>query len=504
MKLDGIQPVWDNTFIDEEKTTASFHICAPQKKEKVFLADKPQDKHFNNYVCVLKDDDRYRMYYQGNVKFCWPPVEGFSLEREIMTGPAKGLKSVSWTNVNILYAESKDGVHWEKPNLGICEWKGDKNNNIICKSEDLKMLAFYDSFYVFKDENPACPPDKKYKAITNCVVNLAWLSSPDGIHFKEEGLIHMDGGDYDSMDLCWYDQEKKKYIMYIRGSHSIGTPMTAEAILADEVDPMSDAKIRDIRRAESEDFVHWTTPIPLTYKDATEDYQLYTNGIMPYYRNPNILVGFPVRYTQREEWFENYDELCGKEARRERMKIGKRMGLAVTDGLFMHSRDGYHFTRYDESFYSNEMECENNWRYGDGYWAYHMLETVSEEGHREISMFMPTKENEKDSFITRYTLRLDGFACYEGKAKGAKVVTKPLVFEGKQMHINFQTSAYGHLYVTIEDKDGNSITSCETFGNSNNRKLNFTSEQLAMFEGKEVVITFAMKDAKLYSFHFEK
>lgn len=30
-----------------------------------------------------------------------------------------------------LYAESSDGINWVKPNLGLVDWKGNKNNNII-------------------------------------------------------------------------------------------------------------------------------------------------------------------------------------------------------------------------------------------------------------------------------------------------------------------------------------------------------------------------------------
>ena len=28
------------------------------------------------------------------------------------------------------YAESQDGIHWDKPELGLCEWCGSTANNI--------------------------------------------------------------------------------------------------------------------------------------------------------------------------------------------------------------------------------------------------------------------------------------------------------------------------------------------------------------------------------------
>ena len=42
-------------------------------------------------------------------------------------------------------------------------------------------------------------------------------------------------------------------------------------------------------------------------------------------------------------------ELCGKEKRLERLANMARLGLAITDGLFMSSRDGYNFKKYDEA-----------------------------------------------------------------------------------------------------------------------------------------------------------
>ena len=57
------------------------------------------------------------------------------------------------------YAESKDGIHWEKPNLGLVDWEGSKDNNII-----LDRLGTH-CFVAFRDDNPNCPPEARYKGI---------------------------------------------------------------------------------------------------------------------------------------------------------------------------------------------------------------------------------------------------------------------------------------------------------------------------------------------------
>ena len=43
--LDGVQPVWDKTVIDENKTTANFTLCAPKKQEKIFETDEDFERY---------------------------------------------------------------------------------------------------------------------------------------------------------------------------------------------------------------------------------------------------------------------------------------------------------------------------------------------------------------------------------------------------------------------------------------------------------------------------
>jgi hypothetical protein len=101
-------------------------------------------------------------------------------------------ESLRGEQIRVCYAESLDGLHWVKPALGICDFKGSRENNIIL---DDKTAPFYDNFCVFKDENPACQPDKKYKAIGDYLHTLTCFYSADGVHFKVGHLI-TDKGSY--------------------------------------------------------------------------------------------------------------------------------------------------------------------------------------------------------------------------------------------------------------------------------------------------------------------
>jgi hypothetical protein len=103
----------------------------------------------------------------------------------------------------------------------------------------------------------------------------------------------------------------------------------------------------------------------------------------------------------------------------------------------------------------------------------------------------------------RPRLRQDGFVSRHAPYSGAKVVTKPLVFEGAEMLVNFSTSARGRVFVTIRDEKGNTLKSVELFGDKVDRVVDFVKgAMVADFSGKPVIVEFEMFDADLYSFRF--
>ncbi len=462
--LKGLQPVWEQSIIDKSKTTAELIPGTPIKREVVFEPTEEWEGIAFRYPNVVYDNGKYRMYYLARPTF-------------------------------VCYAESDDGLHWVKPSLGICEFKGSTENNILLRSMDKpEENGFFDNFFVFLDTNPNADPNKKYKALVYMnVYQLGYYSSPDGIHFTFETMLDVPGK-FDSLNVCWWDEKAERYVAYIRDFHDI---------------PEGDlnAGIRDARRTESEDFVHWTTPELITFNE-TEDYPIYTNNIERYYRNPDILIGFPTRYEERPAWNDSFEQLCGKEGRLISMEqVEKRLGLTITDSIFMASRDGVNWDKIDEALFTPGQEYSKNWLYGNCYNAYFMMETPCDDGENtELSLFIGQyydTRNGNKAVMERYTLRRDGFACYRARFKGDKLVTTPFVFDGDEMYINFATSAKGSIYITIKDNEGHSAKTCELFGDSDERKVTFENANLRDFAGKEVTLEFDMKDAKLYAFMFK-
>jgi len=108
------------------------------------------------------------------------------------------------------------------------------------------------------------------------------------------------------------------------------------------------------------------------------------------------------------------------------------------------------------------------------------------------------------SNLVRWRIRQDGFVSRHGAYAGQKVVTKPLVFTGSEMLVNFSTSARGRMFVTIRGASGRTLESIELFGDKVDRVVDFAEgDKLSEFEGVPVVVEFDLYDADIYSFRFE-
>ena len=110
------------------------------------------------------------------------------------------------------YAESKDGIHWVKPALGLVEFKGAKTNNIVWTAPKA------DNFTVFKDPNPACRSDARYKAVAQGPGGLWAYMSADGLSWSK--LVDqpiLAGGGFDSQNTAFWDPLRHQYFAYVRG-----------------------------------------------------------------------------------------------------------------------------------------------------------------------------------------------------------------------------------------------------------------------------------------------
>lgn len=459
----------DAHLIDAGRTTAKEVLHHPVRRECIMTNDAPWEADGWVYYTVVNDCGLLRMYY-----LCMPMYNRDHTKHE---PPFK----------HICYAESRDGIHWVKPDLGLCSFHGSTHNNIMVITETM------DAFHVFIDKNPSCRPEERYKAVYTKPGRTLWsMTSADGVHFTPAHMIS-DKAMFDSHNVAFWDENLASYVCYHRGWH----------------EGADGKRIRDIRRIVSKDFMEWSDQERVHYTDSPYDFHMYTNGIQPYFRAPHLYVALPARYTERSGWSANYDRLCGAEHRKWRMQFHPRYGLAVTDGLFMSSRDGLNFRRWNEAFLRPGAESGKHWVYGDCYASHGLQSTLTQiSGEDPELSFYATFNDWSDTPIQvyRYSLRMDGFVSRSGDYGGAAVVTQPLRFNGDTLTINFSTSAAGSIRIRLENENGEPLDgydSGELFGDATDRIIDFP-KPLSDIRGQAVKMCIDLRDADVYAFRFQK
>ena len=433
----------DRYLIDQMEGDVELRLHPPVPREVVMEHGQPWEGNTCGYHTIFQDGALYRMYYRG-----W--------DHDMSTGKQRHPAVVC-------YAESPDGIHWQRPELGLVAFAGSKKNNIVWEG-----IGSH-NFTPFKDANPGCRPAALYKAVGRGEgadnKKLFAFKSADGVRWRllSDSPIITEGA-FDSQNLAFWDPVRKEYRCYFRDFHE---------------------GRRDIKVSTSSDFLHWTEPVWLEFPDAPKEH-LYTNQIMPYYRAPHLLIGFPTRY------------------------IPDRGSL--TEGLFMTSRNGVTFHRWAEAFIRPGLN-EKRWHNRSNYIWWGLVETESPlpGAGKELSLYTNERYYYEGQGVTtrRYTCRIDGFVSLHASHKGGEVLTKPLVFQGDQLVVNLSTSAAGALGVQMEDASGRAIPGFAfsdvrvIYGDAVERAVEWEqASDVSTLAGKTIRLRFVLRDADLYAFGF--
>ena len=454
-------------FIDghliERLDNARLTAHEPRYEGKVVMFDKPWEGKFSFYSTVIKDGATYRLYYRGLPK------------AEHDTG---------WESLR--YAESDDGIHWRKPNLGVLEVKGVKKNNVIITNSEPGTH----SFSPFLDAKPGVPDAQRFKALGlqrtpgNQDWCLAAFVSADGKHwtrFREEPVILNDTDHFafDSQNVAFWSQSEEKYIAYFR--------------------TWKDG-IRRISRATSDNFIRWSSSQLMEYRRNGEPapiHHLYINQTHPYFRAPHIYIATAARFMPGRR------VLTDAEAKA--IGVNPNYFRDTPDSVLMTSRGG---AIYDCTFMNALIRPgigARNWVSRTNYAALNVVQT----GPTEMSIYVNRDYAQSTAHLARYSLRLDGFGSARGPYEGGEVITKPLRFKGGRLSINYSTSAAGSVRIEIQDEAGNALpgyalADCrEIIGDEIERAAAWKNgNDVGNLAGKPVRLRFVLRDADLYAFRF--
>lgn len=466
-----LEPLVDDYLIDT-MTGTKLILHQPAFREVVLRHDAPWEGNCSCSHIVFQDGPLYRMYYKGE-RYSPGNFDATKLDKKY------------FSDLYPCYAESDDGIHWRRPELGLVEFNGSKKNNILWMLKDAARLwnlpesvAKFASTNgaIFKDTNPNCPPDARYKMLSG--YGACAFKSADGIHFTamspEIVIPVVLPNHFDSQTTAFWDSVGRRYLSFQRATRN---------------------KLRDIVVTTSPDFLHWSAPVYLEYTDAPVE-ELYTSQITPYFRAPHILMGFPKRYTER------------------RKPVGvddKGEWEAVSDGTFMTSRDGAHFHRWGEALVRPGPQAER-WINRNNYIADGIVVTKSDVPGMPDELSIYSTEgfySAEPCRLRRHTIRIDGFVSVQAPRVGGEFVTKPIVFEGNKLVMNYSTSAAGSVSVELQTAEGKPIpgfalADCgEIYGDQIAQVVGWKGHpDVGKLAGTPVRLRFVLKDADLYSIQF--
>ena len=410
------------------------------------------------YTTIIKDSDEdgmlFRAYFRGH-------DPAFQQERESGDG-----------GEIVRYGESRDGHEWTFPKIGLHDVGGTTDNNVILA----KMPSLLHNFSPFLDTRPNVPASERYKALAGHPgpgdkrgkakpgIGLYSFFSAEGIRWEKQSEVIPYRNEwrhaFDSQNVSFWSEAEQQYVCYFRTW----------------TDP---ERLRSISRTTSKDFRTWTKPVAMNPNVPGE--HLYTSQTHPYFRAPHIYIALPTRYVPGRG---DPDATVGHNN--------------ATDILLMTSRAGSnHYDRtFTEAFIRPGLD-PGSWTNRANYAALNVVPTSP----TEMSIYHRSGD--------RYRLRTDGFVSVHAGSKHGELFTKPILFDGKTLNINFSTGAAGSVHVEIQSADGDpikgfTVDDCPPiYGDEITRKVRWNSDAtLSSISGGPIRLRFVLLDADLYSIGF--
>ena len=441
----------------KEGVVRRIHPCRKLQRPVVEPEHPWEGRRVYVYGSVCRDDatDQFVMWYAS-----YPP----SGDRD------KLLRRTQRALVN--YATSSDGIHWVKPNLGLYQFRGSKENNIVWDLDSPSVIV--------DSQDP--DPSRRYK-MAGLGRGGVWIAcSPDGIHwrdFKPKSLFPSDD------TLTWtLSPQTGEYLVYHKGCPKVRGYTR-----------------RSVYLASSKDLERWTPSKLILAADETDDRWVKAPG-------------------QRTEFYDMSVFSYG----------GQFLGIAATfrmtrtikspkpdqsghdgpiHGQLVHSRDGHTWHRLDDrtpvipngpaAFDAGCILGMANTPvlFDDEIWLYYTAITTGHGGA------MP----EKRITIGRAAWRRDGFVSLDAGKQGGLVETVPLELTADRLIVNADAS---HCRLAVEVLDaagkvlpGYSKEECIPLeADAIRHPIEWkTHDQLPA--DQSVRLRFHLKDAKLYSYRVQ-
>ncbi len=226
------------------------HPANPLMKE-----DRPWEVRFDNLYANLTYDAQQQLYR------CW--YSPFIVDPAVADTPPAQRATVRYKphdrEMGVCYAQSRDGLTWEKPSLGLVDFQGSTDNNLVLRGP-------HGAGILFDDHEP--DPAKRYKIFcrfSDKTKIMASAFSADGLHWSSLVQCAETQVPGDTHNTAFWSPEAGRYVGITRLK----------------------SNQRLVARTESTDFVNWSKAVEVMRGDVI--HQTYA---MPVLREAGLYLGF--------------------------------------------------------------------------------------------------------------------------------------------------------------------------------------------------------------------
>jgi hypothetical protein len=353
--------------------------------------------------------------------------------------------------MGICYAVSKNGINWEKPNLGLVDYQGSKRNNIIWRGPHGAGVLQDGS-----DPDIEC----KYKCIFQGL-NVSF--SADGLDWSSPQKIECDSAGDTHNNAIWVPS-LGKYAAFTRN----WTKSDRDIIGFES--KTNHGWMRQVARIESSDFVDWS-PAQVVIEGASWELQPYALSV---FEHAGLYLGLLAIHNQVSDRV--WTELAWSVDTTTWERIDQGKPLIECGETELKYDYGCVYACVSPVFLNNEIRIY----YGGSDWLHFGWRT---------------------GCLALATLRPDGFAGYQqnNRSEPGTISTSLISYHGEALKVTADVEVEGSIEIKILDAKNSVLAT---------RELNQTvTDKIVLEDGQiksnEIRLEFTVRSAKLFSFVLE-
>lgn len=373
-------------------------------------------------------------------------------------------------------ATSTDGLHWERPNLGLVEYRGSRKNNILWLPQNGEST---DGPTILHEPGDAAAPFKMlYYGFGGKRPRGEYVAfSKDGIQWEHrpEPVLTNTG---DKTNLMGARDHRGRYVAYLRHRNM-----------------MQMYGARAVSRSESADFIHWTEPALVLRPDLLDgpNTELYGMSVFPY---AGMYVGL------LERWYDHPDVI----------EVQLAWSHNGVDWQRPQARQAFIGPAYPWNKGWNSCANTQPIRMANQLWFY--FGGRSEAHGRETPRSYGA--------IGLATAGVDQFAAIRGDFSEGRLVTKPMTWPGGDLILTCTNTRYADAHpksgggtIAVEIRDESNLP-IQEFSGERKARHDVVSpgpwekseppvrwpggKSLDEMKGRRIRLVFLLRDARIFSF----